>query len=94
MLHERKIGRGIDRRRRFSLEYELRDCPSAFIDSINTARIESGLKPLKVRGIPDHMCSDSQRAENEKCRLDEKLQLLKKEHEAILLSMKARNANA
>ena len=92
MLHEGKIGRGIDRRRRFSLEYELRDCPATFIDSINTARIESGLKPLKVRGVPDHMCSDSQRLENEKCRLDEKLQLLKKEHKAILLSMKARNA--
>ena len=92
MLHEGKIGRGIDRRRRFSLEYELRDCPSTFVNAINTARIESGLKPLNVRGIPDHQCSGSQRLENEKCRLDEKLQLLKQEHEAILLSMKARNA--
>ena len=92
MIRERKIGRGIDRRRRFSLEYELRDCPATFIESINTARIESGLKPLSVRGVPDHMCSESQRLENEKCRLDEKLQLLKKEHHAILLSMKATNA--
>ena len=91
MLDERKIGRGIDRRRRFSLEYELRDCPSTFVKAINTARIESGLKPLNVRGVPDHMCSESQRLENEKCRLDEKLQLLKKEKRAVLLSMKAEN---
>lgn len=78
MLDERKIGRDIDRRRRFSLEYELRDCPSTFVKAINTARIESGLKPLNVRGIPDHMCPESQRLENEKYRLDEKLKLLKK----------------
>ena len=94
MLHEEKIGRGIDRRRRFSLEYELRDCPKTFIDAINRARLESGLKALNVRGIPDHECSESQRLENEKCRLDEKLQLLKKEKRAVLTSMKARNANA
>lgn len=76
------------RRGRRSLAHDLKDVPAAFVDSINRARIERGLEPLGIDGVPDDKCSPEQRKHNKHCRLQERIRLLSAEARAVSLSMR------
>ena len=76
------------RRGRRSLAHDLKGVPTAFVDSINRARIERGLEPLDVDGIPDEKCSPEQRKHNEHCRLQERVRLLLLEAKAVSIGMR------
>ena len=76
------------RRGRRSLAHDLKGVPTAFVDSINRARIERGLEPLDIDGIPDERCTPEQRKHNEHCRLQERVRLLQLEAKAVSLRMR------
>ena len=73
------------RRGRRSLASDLKDVPEAFLESINRTRIQRGLEPLDIEGIPDSRCTPEQRKHNEHCRLMERVRLLRLEARAVAI---------
>ena len=61
----------------------LRNAPAWVVSEVNEARKAEGMSPLEFAGLPNHVGTDSQVAENRKALLLKKYELLQDEADSL-----------